>query len=113
MMFVSEPLQHITMSKTTHKTHSIAADENHNIPMYLLEPEGTPTAVIQVFQGLGEHSARYDRFAQAAVDRGYAVCAHDHRGHGPTADQIGFFAAKGEAGMKRLAARMKQPAMFT
>jgi len=80
------------MENVTVKTHTVSADANHQIPVYLWEPKGTPTIVIQVFHGLGEHSARYDRFAQAAVDRGYAVCAHDHRGHGPRATDPGYFA---------------------
>ena len=82
------------MNKITPKTHSVNADGKHNIPIYLWEPEETPTAVIQVFHGLGEHSARYGRFAQAAMKHGYAVCAHDHRGHGPAAEDVGFFAAE-------------------
>ncbi len=28
----------------------------------------------------------------AAIQRGYAVCAHDHRGHGPHAKPVAFFA---------------------
>ena len=32
-----------------------------------------------------EHSARYERFAVAAVGAGYAVVADDHRGHGLSA----------------------------
>lgn len=77
-------------------THSLHADRNHNIPIYIWEPEAAPRAVIQVFHGLGEHVARYDRFAQAAMEQGYAIVAHNHRGHGPEAEDIGFFApAKG------------------
>lgn len=82
------------MNKTTPQSDSITADGNHRIPIYLWEPDQTPKAVIQIFHGLGEHSARYDRFARTAMSHGYAVCAHDHRGHGPTAENIGFFAAK-------------------
>lgn len=80
------------MENVTVKTHTVSTATNHQIPVYLWEPEGTPTIVIQVFHGLGEHSARYDRFAQAAVDHGYAVCAHDQRGHGPQATDLGYFA---------------------
>lgn len=83
------------MSNAAHKTHLLVASGNHSIPVYLWEPEVTPTAVIQVFHGLGEHSARYERFAKAAADRGYAVCAHNHRGHGPESEEIGFFADEG------------------
>lgn len=50
--------------------------------------------VIQILHGLAEHSGRYDRFARAANERGYAVVAHDHRGHGPqfAPDALGHFA---------------------
>lgn len=65
---------------------------DHRIPVYLWEPAEDPVAVVQVFHGLGEHSARYGRFAEAANHSGYVVCAHDHRGHGPQADPVGFFA---------------------
>ena len=33
---------------------------------------------------MAEHAARYERFATAAVEEGYAVHADDHRGHGLT-----------------------------
>ncbi|MGN6578010.1 MAG: alpha/beta fold hydrolase [Nocardioides sp.] len=41
-----------------------------------------PRGVVQVAHGLAEHSARYDRFARALNEAGYAVRATDHRGHG-------------------------------
>lgn len=44
----------------------------------------SPRAAIQIVHGAAEHSGRYDRFAQALVDQGYAVYATDHRGHGRT-----------------------------
>lgn len=81
------------MQETTFTTDVLKTDGKHEIPLYLWEPRGAPTAVIQIFHGLGEHAARYARFAEAAVERGYAVCAHDHRGHGPHAELRGYFAA--------------------
>jgi acylglycerol lipase len=45
-------------------------------------PDGDPRAVVLLFHGLGEHSGRYAHVAAALVDRGYAVHALDHRGHG-------------------------------
>jgi len=95
MMFSPEPPKRRAMNNITPRSHSINADGNHRIPVYLWEPKQAPTAVIQVFHGLGEHSARYDRLAQAAMEHGYAVCAHDHRGHGPESLEIGFFAPEG------------------
>jgi alpha-beta hydrolase superfamily lysophospholipase len=47
-------------------------------------PGGSPRAVLQVVHGAAEHAGRYDRFARAAVARGHAVYATDHRGHGRT-----------------------------
>lgn len=94
MMFPSKPLQPATAMPTGKYTrHSIGAPQSHDIPVYLWEPEQTACAVIQIVHGLGEHSARYERFALQAIDRGYVVCAHDHRGHGPHSSSIGYFAA--------------------
>ena len=81
------------MQQTDFSTHTLSAFGGHTIPVYLWTPAGEPTAVIQVFHGLGEHSARYQRFARTATAKGYAVCTHDHRGHGPDAVRPGFFAA--------------------
>lgn len=52
-------------------------------------------AVVQIAHGMAEHAARYDRFAQALCDAGFAVYANDHRGHGKTAgslENVGYFA---------------------
>jgi alpha-beta hydrolase superfamily lysophospholipase len=55
-----------------------------------------PRGVVQVAHGLAEHSARYDRFARALNDAGYAVRASDHRGHGASiAGTPGDFGAPG------------------
>ena len=57
-------------------------------------PDGAPKGVVQIAHGLGEHSGRYARLAEALTAPGYAVYAHDHRGHGATASDAdhGFFA---------------------
>ncbi len=44
-----------------------------------------PDGVVLVSHGASEHSGRYDRFARALNDAGFAVVALDHRGHGGTA----------------------------
>ena len=43
---------------------------------------GDARAVVLALHGLGEHSGRYEHFAAALTDAGYAVHALDHRGHG-------------------------------
>jgi alpha-beta hydrolase superfamily lysophospholipase len=58
-------------------------------------PDGAPRAVVQITHGMAEHSGRYARLAGVLVGAGYAVWAHDHRGHGQTArsdDDLGHFA---------------------
>ena len=77
---------------TARTTLELAAPDDHHVQAYLWEPDAEATTVVQIFHGLGEHAARYGRFADAATAAGYAVCAHDHRGHGPQAETIGNFA---------------------
>ncbi|MBN2161692.1 MAG: lysophospholipase [Pontiellaceae bacterium] len=46
------------------------------------EPETPPKAVLVLIHGLGEHSGRYEAFAETFLRAGIAVCAMDLRGHG-------------------------------
>lgn len=54
-------------------------------------------ATVQILHGMGEHSGRYARLAGRLVAAGYAVVAHDHRGHGQSAslDTLGHFGTNG------------------
>ena len=55
-------------------------------------------ATIQIVHGMAEHTGRYRRLAEALTDAGYAVLAHDQRGHGKTAGSekaCGMFAESG------------------
>ena len=71
----------------------LTASDDHVINVYdwRADDDVTPTAVIQVLHGLGEHAARYERFAKACNSRQLAVVAHNHRGHGAL-DGFGHFA---------------------
>ena len=51
--------------------------------------DGDVKGVVHILHGMAEHSLRYKRFAQALVEKGFAVMAHDHRGHGETARLAG------------------------
>ncbi|WP_068426426.1 alpha/beta hydrolase [Janibacter terrae] len=58
-------------------------------------PDAQAKGVVQMAHGMAEHSGRYERFAQALTDAGYAVWMHDHRGHGETssgAEDRGYYA---------------------
>lgn len=48
-------------------------------------PRGAPKAVLLVSHGMAEHSLRYRQLGRALAEGGWAVYAHDHRGHGGTA----------------------------
>ena len=42
--------------------------------------------LIHINHGMAEHAARYQPLAEAMLDAGWAVVAHDHRGHGETVE---------------------------
>lgn len=42
-------------------------------------------AIVQIVHGMSEHGGRYEEFARFLVDAGFAVCVHDHIGHGRSA----------------------------
>jgi len=46
------------------------------------DPEETPHAVVCLVHGIGEHINRYNHWASAFVNEGYAVIGFDQRGHG-------------------------------
>ena len=79
-----------------HSRHELLAADGHRIPIRLWVPQNrpAPSATLQVLHGLGEHSGRYHRFAGHCCERGLAVVAHDHRGHGVTCapSMLGHFA---------------------
>jgi acylglycerol lipase len=45
-------------------------------------PEQAARAIVVISHGLGEHGGRYAGLASRLVDKGHAVYAIDHRGHG-------------------------------
>ena len=45
-------------------------------------PETAPRAVLVLSHGVSEHILRYEPFAAFLTERGFAVCGHDHLGHG-------------------------------
>jgi alpha-beta hydrolase superfamily lysophospholipase len=94
-MEVSARGQDVTPAFTTQR---LRADDGVELALYeWARPAGsTIKAVIQIAHGMAEHARRYDRCARALVAAGYAVFAHDHRGHGQTApntEGLGSFAA--------------------
>jgi alpha-beta hydrolase superfamily lysophospholipase len=79
-----------------HLQHELLVADGHRVPVSAWVPQnpGAPSAILQVLHGLGEHSGRYDRFAKHCCERGLALIAHDHRGHGSACapSMLGYFA---------------------
>lgn len=48
-----------------------------------------PKGLVVIAHGASEHAGRYDRFAAALNDAGFAAVALDHRGHGRTGASTG------------------------
>ena len=83
------------MNDSTNATVTLKAHDQANIDCrFWLPAQADGPATIQILHGLGEHADRYARFARAANERGYAVVAHNHRGHGAHAVRRGSFGAK-------------------
>jgi len=70
----------------------IKANDGRVINLYQWLPAGKPSKVIVLSHGMGEHIARYERFAKSCNQQGIAVVGANHRGHGPEAETLGYFA---------------------
>ncbi|MEO4053342.1 alpha/beta hydrolase [Solibacillus sp. CAU 1738] len=66
--------------------------DGQEIFVRIFEPEHT-IGHFHILHGMGEHSGRYESFAEMLCDHGFFVSMHDHRGHGHTAKgDYGYFA---------------------
>ncbi|UGA40293.1 alpha/beta hydrolase [Chromobacterium haemolyticum] len=64
------------------QTFHLNADDGETLHAACWLPDGAPRAVVLISHGMSEYAVRYHRFAQTLTAAGYAVYAHDHRGHG-------------------------------
>lgn len=62
----------------------ISAADNHIIQVFVW-PNPDAKAWVHINHGMAEHAQRYNDFAVQLVEAGFAVLAHNHRGHGSTA----------------------------
>ncbi|BDU49770.1 alpha/beta hydrolase [Haliovirga abyssi] len=72
--------------------------DGNKINVYKWVPKGEVKGVVQIFHGMAEHALRYKKFAIFLNDKGYAVYANDHRGHGNSVDNISELGRIGENG---------------
>jgi alpha-beta hydrolase superfamily lysophospholipase len=67
------------------KISTVTAPDGVVLFVYSWLPKEIPRAAVQIVHGMAEHAGRYDEVARALNTAGYAVYAHDQRGHGQTA----------------------------
>ena len=68
-------------------------DGGRRVHAVLWLPDGPPRGMVQLVHGLSEHILRYEPTALFLCAHGFAVCGHDHPGHGGSeSDAPGFFA---------------------
>ncbi|SDG63077.1 alpha/beta fold hydrolase [Pseudonocardia oroxyli] len=67
------------------QTFTFPGRDGTEITAYRWTPTAQPRGLVQLTHGMGEHARRYAPLASALVERGFAVQAQDHRGHGATA----------------------------
>lgn len=65
-------------------THKLSSPTGADLALRHQPAAGQAKAVLQICHGLAEHSERYLQFAEIMAAQGFAVYAHDHRGHGLT-----------------------------
>jgi alpha-beta hydrolase superfamily lysophospholipase len=82
------------MTETEQPVVTAADGRRIQVRLWVPSTEAKASVVVQLLHGLSEHLGRYQRFAVACRDRGFAVIGHDHRGHGPSCDalHLGHFA---------------------
>jgi alpha-beta hydrolase superfamily lysophospholipase len=70
----------------------ITTDDGYKLQVYVW-PNEHAKAWVHINHGMAEHALRYHNFASQLVAQGYAVVAHNHRGHGNSeTTQLGCFA---------------------
>lgn len=70
-----------------------ASADDLQLGVMVVEPEGTPTGLLQLVHGMCEHKERYLPFMNFMASHGYVCIIHDHRGHGESVkfmDDLGY-----------------------
>ncbi|QBF25736.1 alpha/beta hydrolase [Pseudomonas tructae] len=77
-----------------HDAFWLAASDHCSLYVYQWLPATPIKAVVLLAHGMAEHAGRYQRLGEALSNAGYALLAHDQRGHGRTAElgTLGLFA---------------------
>ncbi len=71
------------------ETSYVTSKDNTSLYLYRYTNERTPKLIFQFAHGMGEHAGRYQDFFNYLLERDIFIFAHDHRGHGKTAEKNG------------------------
>ena len=71
------------------KSYFIKSKDGSNLMYYSWLPNKKIKVAIGIIHGLGEHSSRYDDFAEYFCKKGYGVYSIDLRGHGKSEGKKG------------------------
>ncbi|MEO1749116.1 MAG: alpha/beta hydrolase [Pseudomonadota bacterium] len=63
---------------------TVSSSTGASLSVRWVTPKNASRAIVHINHGLAEHSIRYAHFAESLTKDGFAVVAHDHRGHGFT-----------------------------
>ena len=77
-----------------HDAFWLPASDHCSLYVYQWLPATPIKAVVLLAHGMAEHAGRYQRLGEALSTAGYALLAHDQRGHGRSAElgTLGLFA---------------------
>ena len=81
------------VSQTIWEEYRFSGERGLPIYFQAWKPPVLTRGVLAISHGLGEHGGRYGYLAESLVERGYAVYALDHRGHGRSQGQRGYTSA--------------------
>jgi alpha-beta hydrolase superfamily lysophospholipase len=98
------------MIRMQSQSFTLQDGDNYTLHVYHWhpEPEIPVRGIVQIAHGMAETAVRYERFAQALTEAGYIVYAHDHRGHGRTAQSFEQLGYPGEDGFNWMVRNMAQ-----
>lgn len=92
------------------KSETKTLKDHDGVDLYLYKwlPEGPVRGVLQIAHGMQEHAGRYEHLAEALTQKGYAVYAHDQRGHGHSVATVGELGILGPGGWKSAVLNLKE-----
>jgi len=70
-------------------TRFLTSQDQTLLYLYRYTNEKRPKLILQFAHGMGEHAGRYQAFFNYLLERDIFIFAHDHRGHGKTAEKNG------------------------